>query len=210
MREFLTSGQVGKIELNEQKRIRQEINKRWDALGMTEGLKGVVKENIATLFENQAKALLSEATASDNSGSFETVVFPIIRRVFSKLLANDIVSVQAMNLPVGRLFFMLPVTSERDFGGKTMEDALEGKTVVGRHKGLMGYERSDRNMRHGEEANNYQHNRFYLPDEVVNNLSDTTPEVTQYMEKSLYDLLQLRNPVYVLENRITQTPPSLL
>ena len=43
MREFLTSGQVGKIELNEQKRIRQEINKRWDALGMTEGLKGVVR-----------------------------------------------------------------------------------------------------------------------------------------------------------------------
>ena len=141
MREFLTSGQVGNIELNEQKRIRQEINKRWDALGMTEGLKGVVKENIATLFENQAKALLSEATASDNSGSFETVVFPIIRRVFSKLLANDIVSVQAMNLPVGRLFFMLPVTSERDFGGKTMEDALDGEAVVGRHKGLMGYER---------------------------------------------------------------------
>ena len=27
MREFLTSGQVGKIELNEQKRIRQEIRK---------------------------------------------------------------------------------------------------------------------------------------------------------------------------------------
>lgn len=164
MREFLTSGQVGKIELNEQKRIRQEINKRWDALGMTEGLKGVVKENIATLFENQAKALLSEATASDNSGSFETVVFPIIRRVFSKLLANDIVSVQAMNLPVGRLFFMLPVTSERDFGGKTMEDALEGKTVVGRHKGLMGYERTDRH-------NGSRYNRFYLPDEAVNGMS---------------------------------------
>ena len=165
MREFLTSGQVGKIELNEQKRIRQEINKRWDALGMTEGLKGVVKENIATLFENQAKALLSEATASDNSGSFETVVFPIIRRVFSKLLANDIVSVQAMNLPVGRLFFMLPVTSERDFGGKTMEDALDkGETVVGRHKGLMGYERTDRH-------NGSRYNRFYLPDEAVNGMS---------------------------------------
>ena len=164
MREFLTSGQVGKIELNEQKRIRQEINKRWDALGMTEGLKGVVKENIATLFENQAKALLSEATASDNSGSFETVVFPIIRRVFSKLLANDIVSVQAMNLPVGRLFFMLPVTSERDFGGKTMEDALNGDAVVGRHKGLMGYERTDRH-------NGSRYNRFYLPDEAVNGMS---------------------------------------
>lgn len=208
MREFLTSGQVGKIELNEQKRIRQEINKRWDALGMTEGLKGVVKENIATLFENQAKALLSEATASDNSGSFETVVFPIIRRVFSKLLANDIVSVQAMNLPVGRLFFMLPVTSERDFGGKTMEDALNGDAVVGRHKGLMGYERTDRH-------NGSRYNRFYLPDEVVNEMTfvdadgnavegatydealanngglpvfQETPTVTKYHKRTLYDL----------------------
>lgn len=208
MREFLTSGQVGNIELNEQKRIRQEINKRWDALGMTEGLKGVVKENIATLFENQAKALLSEATASDNSGSFETVVFPIIRRVFSKLLANDIVSVQAMNLPVGRLFFMLPVTSERDFGGKTMEDALNGDAVVGRHKGLMGYERTDRH-------NGSKYNRFYLPDEVVNGMTfvdaegspvegatydealannggrpvfQETPTVTKYHKRTLYDL----------------------
>lgn len=163
MREFLTSGQVGSIELNEQKRIRQEINKRWDALGMTEGLKGVVKENVATLFENEAKALLSEATASDNSGSFETVVFPIIRRVFSKLLANDIVSVQAMNLPVGRLFFMLPVTSEREFNG-TIEDALDkGADVIGRHKGLMGYERTDRH-------NGSRYNRFYLPDEAVNGM----------------------------------------
>ena len=208
MREFLTSGQVGNIELNEQKRIRQEINKRWDALGMTEGLKGVVKENIATLFENQAKALLSEATASDNSGSFETVVFPIIRRVFSKLLANDIVSVQAMNLPVGRLFFMLPVTSERDFGGKTMEDALNGESVIGRHKGLMGYERTDRH-------NGSKYNRFYLPDEVVNEMTfvdaegspvsgatydealannggrpvfQETPTVTKYHKRTLYDL----------------------
>ena len=208
MREFLTSGQVGNIELNEQKRIRQEINKRWDALGMTEGLKGVVKENIATLFENQAKALLSEATASDNSGSFETVVFPIIRRVFSKLLANDIVSVQAMNLPVGRLFFMLPVTSERDFGGKTMEDALNGDAVVGRHKGLMGYERTDRH-------NGSKYNRFYLPDEVVDGMTfvdangspvsgatydealannsgrpvfQETPTVTKYHKRTLYDL----------------------
>ena len=163
MREFLTSGQVGSIELNEQKRIRQEINKRWDALGMTEGLKGVVKENVATLFENEAKALLSEATASDNSGSFETVVFPIIRRVFSKLLANDIVSVQAMNLPVGRLFFMLPVTSEREFNG-TIEDALDKDAdVMGRHKGLMGYERTDRH-------NGSRYNRFYLPDEAVNGM----------------------------------------
>jgi hypothetical protein len=36
------------------------------------------------------------------------VVFPIVRRVFSKLLSNDIVSVQAMNLPIGKLFYFVP------------------------------------------------------------------------------------------------------
>ena len=183
--EFLRSGQVGTIELNEQKKVRTQIQERWDKLGLTEGLKGYIKENIATLYENEAKHLLTEATASDNSGSFETVVFPIIRRVFSKLLANDLVSVQAMNLPVGKLFFILPVTSERDFGGKTMEDALNGEQVSGSHYGLMGYERTNRNSRNAEgQYDGAKHNRFYLPDETVNG----TPEVTQYMEKSLYDL----------------------
>ena len=199
MRNFLNSGQVGQIELNEQRRIRQEITKRWDALGMTEGLKGVVKDNIATLFENEAKALLSEATDANNSGSFETVVFPIIRRVFSKLLANDIVSVQAMNLPVGRLFFMLPVTSERDFGGKTMEDALNGDMVVGRHKGLMGYERTDRH-------NGSKYNRFYLPDEVVGAMKFVDAEGNE-VKGATYDEALMNNagaPVFQVEPTVTK------
>ena len=188
MNEFLRSGQFDSIELNEQKKVRGMINERWDKLGLTAGLDGYIKDNIAALYENEVKYLLKEATASDNSGSFETVVFPIIRRVFSKLLANDLVSVQAMNLPIGKLFFILPVTSERKWDVEYDENGrvLDGGT--GSHYGLMGYERSDRNMRHGEEANNYQHNRFYLPDETVNGVSDTNPKVTQYMEKSLYDL----------------------
>jgi hypothetical protein len=33
--------------------------------------------------------------------------------VFSKLLANDLVSVQAMNLPIGKLFYFIPKTSDR-------------------------------------------------------------------------------------------------
>ncbi len=45
-----------------------------------------------------------------------TVVFPIIRRVFSKLLANDIVSVQAMNLPIGKLFYFVPKIQDRNSG----------------------------------------------------------------------------------------------
>ena len=223
MREFLTSGVVGNIEYNAQKQIREDVQKRWDSLGFTEGLpEGSIKENIATLYENEAKYLLKEATASDNSGSFETVVFPIIRRVFSKLLANDIVSVQAMNLPVGKLFFILPVTSEREWESTNAAASLAGDIVdgtVGRHKGLMGYDRTNRNKNGSVEP------RYYLPDEVIADLekekwyvpalneeisSATTysaalaratasgftatalrqagPEVTQYFEKSLYDL----------------------
>lgn len=158
MREFLQSGQVGNIELNEQRRIRKAISDRWDSLGMTDGLKGVMKENIATLYENEAKLLLQEATNADSSGSFETVVFPIVRRVFSKLLANDIVSVQALNLPIGKLFFMLPVTSEREWD--LADDTKLSNGDTGRHTGLMGYERTDR-----RQGNKW--NRFYLPDDVI-------------------------------------------
>lgn len=165
MREFLTSGQVGNIEMNAQKQIRESIQKRWDSLGFTEGLEGNIRENVATLYENEAKHLLYEATAADNSGSFETVVFPIIRRVFSKLLANDIVSVQAMNLPVGKLFFILPVTSEREW--EIPEDTAAGDIgdgTTGRHKGLMGYDRQNKNHDGRVEP------RYYLPDETVEKL----------------------------------------
>ena len=220
MREFLTSGLVGNIELNKQRQIREDIQNRWDSLGFTEGLPaGVIKENIATLYENEAKHLLHEATSTDSSGSFETVVFPIIRRVFSKLLANDIVSVQAMNLPVGKLFFILPVTSEREWSipeDASIEDVEAGKIIdgaIGRHKGLMGYDRTNKNKQGSLEP------RYYLPDEVINDLQekyyDITvgtgtsyssvtaaveagrvatnirkfgPEVTQYFQKTLYDL----------------------
>ena len=111
---LLNSGEVGNIGLEHLKQIRQKTISKWDQLGFLKGLKGHVRENIAQLYENQASHLLNESTtAADASGSFETVVFPIVRRVFSKLLANDIVSVQAMNMPIGKLFFFVPVTSDK-------------------------------------------------------------------------------------------------
>jgi hypothetical protein len=113
MSHLLTSSNVGNIGLNYMKQIRKETQEKWEGLGFLEGLNGHVKENIAQLYENEASHLLNESTSADSSGSFETVVFPIVRRVFSKLLANDIVSVQAMNMPIGKLFFFVPQTSSR-------------------------------------------------------------------------------------------------
>ena len=114
MGHLLNSGEVGNIGLEHLKQIRSKTIGKWDSLGFLDGLKGHVRENIAQLYENQASSLLNEATDANSSGSFETVVFPIVRRVFSKLLANDIVSVQAMNMPIGKLFYFVPKTSGRN------------------------------------------------------------------------------------------------
>ena len=113
---LLESGMVGNIGLKHLRVIKEDTIKKWDELGFLEGLDGHQKDNIAQLYENQASYLINEAAVADASGSFETVVFPIIRRVFSKLLANDIVSVQAMNLPIGKLFFFIPKIQERGAG----------------------------------------------------------------------------------------------
>ena len=199
MRELLTSGAVGSIELNAQKKIREDIQNRWSGLHLLDGLNGHVRETVSTLYENQAKHLIYEATTADNSGSFETVVFPLIRRVFSKLLANDIVSVQAMNLPIGKLFFIKPVTSEREWD---FQDITQGPQDgdTGKHVGLMGYQRKnrfydtdktfDKDDKTKRSFESYA--RYALPDEVVEptqmDAEHTEPAVTRYMKKSLYDL----------------------
>jgi len=118
---LLESGMVGNIGLKHLRVIKEDTIKKWDDLGFLEGLNGHQKDNIAQLYENQASYLINEAAVSDSSGSFETVVFPIIRRVFSKLLANDIVSVQAMNLPIGKLFYFVPKIQDRTTGGTHSE-----------------------------------------------------------------------------------------
>lgn len=113
MSHLLTSGLVGNVGLNHMKEIRKKVQEKWEKTGFLAGLNGHIKESVAQLFENQASSIISENTSTNSSGSFETVVFPIVRRVFSKLLANDIVSVQAMNMPIGKLFYFVPKTSSR-------------------------------------------------------------------------------------------------
>jgi hypothetical protein len=111
---FLTeSAEVGNIGLKQLREQREITTNRWEKIGLLEGLEGNVKENCAQLFENQLSYMINESTDSANSGQFETVAFPVIRRVFAKLLANDIVSVQALNLPIGKLYYINPKASVR-------------------------------------------------------------------------------------------------
>jgi len=94
---------------------RQLVSK-WSRTGLLRGLTGTHRENMATMLENQAAQVLREQSSlglgagnTANSGDlrgFQNVAFPIVRRVFGGLVANELVSVQPMSLPSGLLFYL--------------------------------------------------------------------------------------------------------
>ena len=82
----------------------QRLTEKWNRTGLLRGLNGYNRENMAVMLENQAAQLLREnntlggATggASGDIRGFQNVAFPIVRRVFGGLVANELVSIQPM------------------------------------------------------------------------------------------------------------------
>ena len=110
--EKLTEGIVNR----DLKKEGQALLSKWEATGLLEGIDTQQgRHNMARLLENQAKELLRESNAMSNGQveGFATVAFPIVRRVFAGLIANDLVSVQPMSLPSGLIFFLDFVYSPR-------------------------------------------------------------------------------------------------
>jgi len=108
------------------------LQSKWEKTGLLEGISDDRKRaSMSRLLENQAKELLREAStmASGDVEGFAAVAFPIVRRVFGGLLANDLVSVQPMSLPSGLIFFMdFTYTNAR--AGVTAGESLYGGGVV--------------------------------------------------------------------------------
>tara|TARA_A100001011_G_scaffold393667_1_gene484115 strand:+ start:2294 stop:4225 length:1932 start_codon:yes stop_codon:yes gene_type:complete len=105
----------------------RHLSEKWTRTGLLRGLEGVHRENMAQLLENQAGQILREqntlgggglapAAASGDIRGFTNVAFPIVRRVFGGLVANELVSIQPMSLPSGLLFY-LDYTYGTDVGG---------------------------------------------------------------------------------------------
>jgi hypothetical protein len=93
---------------------------KWERTGLLEGLDNDrTRNSMARLLENQAKELLRETSsmAGGDVEGFAAVAFPIVRRVFGGLIANDLVSVQPMSLPSGLIFF-LDFTTSNDTGAR--------------------------------------------------------------------------------------------
>ena len=104
----LTEG-IRKRHLGAQNR---RLVEKWSRTGLLRGLDGVNRENMSRMLENQAAQALKEASdlGSSTTGGdirgFSNVAFPIVRRVFGGLVANELVSIQPMSLPSGLLFYL--------------------------------------------------------------------------------------------------------
>jgi hypothetical protein len=106
---------------------------KWSDTGLLEGIGDErAKATMARLLENQAQELLREANTMSGGDveGFAAVAFPIVRRVFGSLIANELVSVQPMSLPSGLIFF-LDFTFERTRGANLQGTSLFGGGVVG-------------------------------------------------------------------------------
>jgi hypothetical protein len=83
---------------------------KWEKTGLLEGIDAdFERASIATLLENQAKQLVSEASSTGtqaNSEEWAGVALPLVRRIFSEIAAKEFVSVQPMNLPSGLVFYL--------------------------------------------------------------------------------------------------------
>ena len=112
---------------------------KWEKTGLLEGLDSErTRQSMARLLENQAKELLREssAMAGGDVEGFAAVAFPIVRRVFAGLIANDLVSVQPMSLPSGLIFF-LDFTFSKELGTGSNDNRfgnLTGSSIYGTDK----------------------------------------------------------------------------
>ena len=108
---------------------------KWEKSGLLEGMENEwQRSGMAVLLENQARQLISEnSKTSPNAGAgvgdeeWSGVALPLVRRVFGNIVAQELVSVQPMNLPSGLVFY-LDFKYGTTMGGQTSGESMAGKT----------------------------------------------------------------------------------
>jgi len=112
----------------------QRVTNKWEKFGLLEGLKDTKstrsKSNMARLLENQALQVIKESSEVSDIKGFQNIAFPIVRRVFGGLIANELVSVQPMSLPSGLLFYLDYTMGSAKAGGQAL-DWTSGGSVFG-------------------------------------------------------------------------------
>ena len=127
----------------------KRLVEKWSRTGLLRGMEETNRENMATLLENQAAQVLRESSTmgSDAVGGFTNIAFPIVRRVFGGLVANELVSIQPMSLPSGLLFYLdytygneVPGYAKGSsiYGQPSGKDIQSGASAVGGQYDLAG------------------------------------------------------------------------
>ena len=106
----------------------KRLVEKWSRTGLLRGMEEVNRENMATLLENQAAQVLRESNTMSGGdvGGFTNIAFPIVRRVFGGLIANELVSIQPMSLPSGLLFYL-----DYTYGNDTDAFHSKGDSIYG-------------------------------------------------------------------------------
>ena len=129
------------IRAKDMKKESKRLVSKWDTAtpllrGLTDKRNNPAKSNMARLLENQAaevvrsKRVLQETSDLADVRGFQNIAFPIVRRVFGGLIANEIVAVQPMSLPSGLLFY-LDYTYGTSKGSNQKLDWTAGGSVFG-------------------------------------------------------------------------------
>lgn len=131
--------------VKKQKEEAAKLVTKWEKSGLLEGMENDwQRSGMATLLENQARQLISENSKTSPSGGtgvgdeeWSGVALPLVRRVFGNIVAQELVSVQPMNLPSGLVFF-LDFKYGNTFGKFNADESLAGKTGPNSPSGSKG------------------------------------------------------------------------
>ena len=119
---------------------RARLTEKWSRTGLLRGLDGQRREMMSQLLENQAAQVLKESNALSTGGGnlvgsgqiqgFSNIAFPIVRRVFGGLVANELVSIQPMSLPSGLIFYLdYTYGTNRPFDGSSDAVYSKGQSI---------------------------------------------------------------------------------
>jgi hypothetical protein len=132
IQQLIESSNQAKVIFDDAKKLSQ----KWTRSGLLEGIKSENDRNtMAMLLENQAKQLVTEASATGTgtigSGAYgqeawNGVALPLVRRVFGEIAAKEFVSVQPMNLPSGLVFYL-----DFKYGSNFPEPFTNGGSLYG-------------------------------------------------------------------------------
>jgi hypothetical protein len=114
MSEYINESLLDATPIRKQKDESAKLVRKWEKSGLLEGMENDwQKSGMAVLLENQARQLISENSKTSPSAGggvgdeeWSGVALPLVRRVFGNIVAQELVSVQPMNLPSGLVFYL--------------------------------------------------------------------------------------------------------